>query len=160
VAAKLQAEIRQKAPFASVEEELFLALQLTAKMVLDPWAKFLKDSANLTPVQYNLLRILRGAGAEGWTCGEISERLVTRDPDVTRIVDRMEKRGFVARERSTDDRRVVRVFITKDGQAALKRLDKSVQEMPKKLLGPLGAKRLGTLRDLLSDVRSEMGKFP
>jgi DNA-binding MarR family transcriptional regulator len=160
VSSELKSALHQKAPFSSIEEEVFLSLQLTARMVLDPWAKFLKAAVNFTPVQYNLLRILRGAAPHGRTCGEISERLVTRDPDVTRIVDRLEKRGLVRRERSTTDRRVVRVFITKDGQSSLKRLDQAVREMPRDLLGPMGAKRLGSLRDLLASVRAELGRFP
>ena len=157
--AELKTEIHQRSPFDSIEEEVFLALQLTARKVMDPWAKFLKAEASLTPVQYNLLRILRGSHPEGRTCGEVSERLVTRDPDVTRIVDRLEKRGLVKRERSIEDRRVVRVFATPKGLSSLKRLDRAVESMPKKLLGPLGARRLRRLRDLLSSMRSEMGQF-
>jgi DNA-binding MarR family transcriptional regulator len=160
VSSGLKADLHQGAPFASLEEEVFLSLQLTSKTLLEPWAKFLKSHAGFTPVQYNLLRILRGAQAEGRTCGEISERLVTRDPDVTRIVDRLEKRGLVRRERDTNDRRVVKVFITKEGLHDLKRLDKAVDEMPHKILGPLGAKKLRQLRDLLSRARTGMGAFP
>lgn len=160
MASVLKAELRQDAAFASLEEEVFLSLQMTSKSLLEPWAKFLKRYAGLTPVQYNLLRILRGARARGRTCGEISERLVTRDPDVTRIVDRLEKRGLVRRERDPHDRRVVKVFITKEGLHQLKRLDKAVDEMPRKVLGPLGARRLRELRDLLSQLRADIGTFP
>ena len=157
---RLREEILQKRDFASLEEEVFLALQRTARTVLDPWAAFLKREARFTPSQYNLLRILRGAFPAGRTCGEIAERLVTRDPDVTRIVDRLEKRELVRRERDTEDRRVVRVFLTEAGQRSLSLLDADAERMPRALLGPLGAKRLKVLRDLLDAVRDETGTFP
>jgi DNA-binding MarR family transcriptional regulator len=160
VSSHLKADLHQGAPFASLEEEVFLSLQLTSKTLLEPWAKFLKSHVGFTPVQYNLLRILRGAQDAGRTCGEISERLVTRDPDVTRIVDRLENRGLVRRERDDSDRRVVKVFITKEGLQNLRQLDKSVDEMPHKVLGPLGARKLRQLRDLLSEARVGMGSFP
>lgn len=156
----LKEELRQERPFASVEEEVFLSIQLTARILLEPWAKFLKTQASLTPVQYNLLRILRGAQGKGRTCGEISERLVTRDPDVTRIVDRLETRGLVRRERDTRDRRVVKIFVTQEGLRHLKRLDKIVDQMPRKVLGPLGARKLRELRDLLNEARTKVGEFP
>lgn len=157
---RLREELYQEREFASLEEEVFLALQRTAHTVLDPWAAFLKREARYTPSQYNLLRILRGAFPSGRTCGEIAERLVTRDPDVTRIVDRLEKRELVRRERDAEDRRVVRVFVTESGRKSLARLDAAAKRMPHALLAPLGAKRLEALRDLLDAVRNEIGAFP
>jgi DNA-binding MarR family transcriptional regulator len=156
----LQSEISQSTPFASLEEEVYLSLQLTARMALNPWALFLKSNANFTPSQYNVLRILRGAHPGGLTCGEISDRLINRDPDITRLVDRHTKRELVIRQRSADDRRVVRVFITKTGLGSLKRLDEAVTAMPRKLLGHLGKKGLRELNGLLADVRAGMAEFP
>jgi DNA-binding MarR family transcriptional regulator len=94
------------------------------------------------------------------TCGEVAERMINRDPDVTRLVDRLEKRKLLTRERDSGDRRVVRVFIAKAGLATLESLDKEVEHFPKQILGHLGKKQLRELRDLLDGVRAGMGEFP
>lgn len=156
----LQRELEQARPFTSVEEEAFLGLQVVANRIRDPWAVFLRSEAKLTHNQYNVLRILRGAHPEGLTCSEISDRMISRDPDVTRLVDRMEKRKLVRRQRDTADRRVVRVFIGKRALTLLERLDGAVQEMPRKLLGPVGQQRLRALNGLLGRVLADLGRFP
>jgi DNA-binding MarR family transcriptional regulator len=100
-----------------------------------------------------VLRILRGVHPNGATCNEISERLINRDPDITRMTDRLEKQKFVRRERATTDRRVVKIFITENGLRRLQELDPLVQTMPKKMLGELGRKQLVQLLELLAGVR-------
>jgi DNA-binding MarR family transcriptional regulator len=99
------------------------------------------------------LRILRGADGEALTCGDIGERLVTPGPDVTRLLDRLEGRGLVARLRDETDRRVVRARITEQGLDLLAELDTPVEHGLRRLLGPLGEERLRTLIQLLDRVR-------
>ncbi len=146
--------------FASHEQEIFLGLVMAAARVVEPWEQFLKTEADLTHNQYNVLRILRGSHPEHRTCSEIAERMVARDPDITRLVDRMEKRGLVKRERSVRDRRVVEVGITSKGLDLVNSLDVHALRMPKAILGHLGLKRSKQLRDLLEAVLSGLGTFP
>src|SRR6266496_218790 len=103
---------------------------------------------DLSANQYNVLRILRGS-PEGLPCGEIANRMITRDPDITRLLDRLEKRDLISRCRETKDRRMVVARITPQGLKLLARLDEPVQEMHRKQLGHLGAVRLKELEDLL-----------
>src|SRR5512139_957362 len=103
---KLRREIKQKRPFSSIQEEVILSMLRTADKIIVPLNEVLRR-ANLSSSQYNVLRILRGAGEEGLACGEISERMIRRDPDLTRLLDRLEGRGLVSRARDTRDRRVV-----------------------------------------------------
>ena len=145
-------ELRQQRPLPSLEVEAWLALQIAAHRVSDPWFRFLK-SQDLPHPQYNVLRILRGARPRALTCGEIAERMIVRDPDVTRLLDRLEKRGFVARSRDSDDRRIVRTGITPAGLSELERLDAGMTTMgPSQTLGRLGKGRLKQLNDLLAEV--------
>lgn len=149
---KLQEELKQTKPFASLEEEVILNLARTAEYVGSRGAEVLKQ-AELTPTQYNALRILRGAGTEGLTCGEISERMVTKDSDITRLLDRLERRGLISRERPENNRRVVLTRITDDGLRILAELDDRVQESHLKLAGHLGKQRLEALNELLEAMR-------
>lgn len=87
----------------------------------------LLKAEELSPTQYNVLRILRGA-PEGLTCGESGQRMITRDPDITRLLDRLEKRGLIARWRDVKDRRIVLARITPEGLKTLDRLHEPVQE--------------------------------
>jgi DNA-binding MarR family transcriptional regulator len=148
----LSREIHQDKPFVSLEEEAFLGLQRTASLLLQALGRELK-SHDLTPAQYNTLRILRGAGPEALTCGEIGERLVSPGPDVTRLLDRLEERGLVTRLRDAEDRRVVRARITDSGVDLLTGLDEPVGRILGRLLGPLGKERLRTLIALLEEAR-------
>ncbi len=109
-------------------------------------------SADLSSTQYNVLRILRGAPA-GLACGEIAGRMITRDPDVTRLLDRLEKRGLISRSRETKDRRTVMTRITPDGLKLLSRLDEPVRAAHRRQLGHLGRNRLRALTDLLRAAR-------
>ena len=109
-------------------------------------------TAGLTGAQYNVLRILRGAG-EGLACKEIGERMISRDPDITRLLDRMEKRGLITRERQSDDRRVVKTRITAKGMGLLKGLDQPVRELHKRQFRRISVARLAALASTLEEVR-------
>lgn len=151
----LKDEIKQTKPFRGAGDEAFIAIQRTADMLLREFQHLLREEAGLSPVQYNVLRILRGAGADGRTCSEIGERLVTRDPDVTRLLDRMEKRAWLERRRSTVDRRVVRAFITDAGLELVDRLDEPVDRYTRDRFKRVGAKHLRELVAILDEVRAE-----
>ena len=136
------------------EEMAFLDLVRTAELLSRPAAHLFKGK-DLSPEQYNVLRILRGS-PEGLTCGEIANRMITRDPDITRLLDRMEKRGLISRGREERDRRVVLTRIAADGLDLLASLDQPVRDTHRRLLGHLGAERLVILRELLELCRSEV----
>jgi DNA-binding MarR family transcriptional regulator len=136
----------------SREEMAFLDLLRTTDVLSRRLALLLKTE-DVSSTQYNVLRILRGA-PDGLACGEIANRMITRDPDITRLLDRLEKRGLVARCRETGDRRMVLTRITPEGFALLARLDQPVQEVHRRQLGHLGRERLRALAELLSDCRS------
>ena len=153
-------ELKQQKRFSSPEQEILLALRMAAARVVEPWASFLKTTAQLTTHQYNVLRILRGSHPAKLACSDIAERMIERDPDVTRLVDRLETRGLVKRTRSRQDRRVVEVGITEKGLVLVRGLDGHVQRLPKALLGSLGAERARQLASLLEAVISELGTFP
>ena len=138
---------------ASREEAAFLDLLRTTELVSRGLAQLLK-AEDLSSTQYNVLRILRGA-VSGLTCSEIANRMITRDPDITRLLDRLERRSLISRCRETKDRRAVLVRITAEGTALLARLDEPVQEVHRKQLGHLGQKRLRELSELLAACRSQ-----
>jgi DNA-binding MarR family transcriptional regulator len=148
---RIQAESWQTKPL-SLEAEAYLNLQRTAEHLMEGLASVLK-SAELSPTQFNVLRILRGAGREGLACWEIGERMVTRDPDVTRLLDRLEARGLIARSRESKDRRVITVRITEAGLAALDGLDRRVEEAHREQFAGLGARRLRGMIATLEMVR-------
>jgi DNA-binding MarR family transcriptional regulator len=139
---------------SSPEEAAFLDLLRTCDLLSRAPAQFLK-SEDLSPTQYNVLRILRGA-PEGLPCGEIANRMITRDPDITRLLDRLEKRELISRCREMKDRRMVMARITPEGLKLLARLDEPVQEMHRKQLGHLGGARLKELQDLLVTARAKV----
>src|SRR5271154_3320404 len=140
---------------AHPEETAFLDL-LRATDLLSRGPVALLKQEDLSMTQYNVLRILRGA-PEGLACGEIANRMITRDPDITRLLDRLEKRGLISRTRETKDRRVVTARITPQGLKLLARLDEPVQETHRKQLGHLGGARLKELQDLLVEARVRVG---
>ena len=153
MAGKLKTEIKQRRPFSSVQEEVVLSLVRTADEVMAPLAAVLRE-ANLSLSQYNILRVMRGAGEEGLPCGEISERMVRRDPDLTRLLDRMEARGLISRARGTVDRRVVLTSITDEGRRLLAELDEPIRRATKARLAHMRSDRLELLRELLDEARS------
>lgn len=131
-----------------LEQAAYIALQRLASDLSQGIVEVLKG-AGLSGPQYNVLRILRGAAPAGLSCGEIGERLITRDPDITRLLDRLEKRGLVARFRESGDRRVVTTRITAAGEELLASLDGPVDEAHRRQLGHLGEERLERLLELL-----------
>jgi DNA-binding MarR family transcriptional regulator len=139
----------------SSEEAAFLDLLRTTDMLSRGLVTILKPE-DLSSTQYNVLRILRGA-PEGLPCGEIAKRMITRDPDITRLLDRLEKRGLISRSREARDRRTVMARITGAGLKLLARLDEPVQAAHRKQLGHLGRERLRLLTDLLREARSQLG---
>ena len=149
---KLQKELKQTKPFKSLEEEVMLNLARTAEYLATRGAEVFKRE-DLTATQYNVLRILRGAGAEGLSCSQIGERMVTKESDITRLLDRIENRGFITRARPASNRRVVIARISEGGLKILAALDEPVDEMNKKLVGHLGKENLKALNQLLEDIR-------
>jgi len=140
----LQAELKQTVPFRSREQEAYLSLLRTADALQSSVESRLKEFG-LTGTQYNALRILRGAGVEGATCSQIGERLLTRDPDITRLLDRMEARGLLLRERSSEDRRVVITRISAAGLALVDSMDQPLRKLSKSKLGKFGRESLAEL---------------
>ena len=149
---KLQKELKQNKPFRSLEEEVILNIARTAEYLAAAGAAVLK-SADLTGTQYNVLRILRGAGAEGLTCSQISERMITKESDITRLLDRVESRGLISRERPASNRRIVVARITDGGLRVLEELDEPVDELNRKLVGHLGREKQKILSELLEAIR-------
>ena len=150
---KLQEEIKQGKPFASPQEELWLSLARTTAMASHVIEQGLRCHG-LSPTQYNVLRILRGAGPAGLCQYEIGDRLVAQVPDVPRIVDRMEKAGWVQRQRGMSDRRIVMASITPAGMELVNSLDKPMLEMIGAIFAGLEDSQVETLNDLLVAARS------
>jgi DNA-binding MarR family transcriptional regulator len=150
---RLISELKQTKPFRTRADEAYLNLVRTADLLKHDVADFLKPFG-LTPTQYNVLRILRGAGGAPKTCGEVSERLVTAEPDVTRLLDRIERQGLLERERSASDRRVVRSRITAKGLDLLATIDQGIDAHQARRLGRLGSERLTQLIDILEELRA------
>jgi len=154
----------RNAPRASLEARVYLTLLHAADSLLRLAEETLKV-AGLSHTQYNVLRILRGvlrgekpgahhdAARAGLGCGEIAERMITRDPDITRLLDRLEARGLVARERQKKDRRVVLTCITESGLQLLQELDKPVAEILRRQFQRIPANHQRQLLALLEEVR-------
>jgi DNA-binding MarR family transcriptional regulator len=134
------------------EEEAFLELLRTTDMLSRKLSQLLKTE-DLSSNQYNILRILRGA-PDGLPCGEIGNRMITRDPDITRLLDRLEKRELILRSRETKDRRMVMARITPEGMKLLARTDEPVRETHRSQLGHLGREGLRALTELLQAARA------
>lgn len=156
VTAKTQKITRQVEAAGGREEDVYLSMLRTVETLSRGVAETLA-AADLTPTQYNALRILRGAGQTGASCTEVSDRMVTKDSDVTRLLDRLEARGLISRGRAATDRRRVVTCITDEGLRVLADLDGPVAETHRRQLGHLGEKQLATLGTLLSAARNEPG---
>jgi DNA-binding MarR family transcriptional regulator len=152
VSTKKRQEMERQMPTGNLEEEVYLSLLRTAERLSRGLIETL-SRADLTPTQYNALRILRGAGREGASCSEVGERMVTKDSDITRLLDRLDARGLISRERETEDRRRIVTRITGKGLRVLSELDKPVLETHHNQLGHLGGKRLASLGQLLEAAR-------
>lgn len=150
----LRQQIKQPKPFHSAEAEAFLNVLRTSATLLGGLVELLRPF-ELTQPQYNVLRILRGAGDGALPCGEIGQRMVSREPDVTRLLDRMEVRGLVVRTRTAEDRRVVTARLTPEGLALVDSLDDPVRALHERQLGHLTPDELHTLIALLERARSE-----
>ena len=133
------------------EHDVFLGILTIAETLTRAFTEVL-GPFRLTLSQYNVLRTLRHAGAEGLTCGEVSERLSTRDSDITRLLDRLELRGLIARRRERPDRRVVRTQLTEEGTGVLDAIDKLIGELQLRHLGHLGPKKLSAFSALLKSA--------
>ena len=138
----------------SHEEAAFLELVRTTDLLSRGLVRIIKTEG-ISSTQYNVLRILRGS-PEGLACGEIANRMITRDPDVTRLLDRLEKRELISRCRETKDRRTVMARITPEGLKLLGRLDEPVQAAHRQQLGHLGRERLQILTELMSLARTQV----
>lgn len=152
--ATVQAELKPK-PGSCPEEVTYLEMLRTMEALSHRFAQVLKTE-DLSSTQYNVLRILRGA-SEGLPCGEIGNRMVTRDSDITRLLDRLERRALISRCRESKDRRTVWTRITPSGLELLARLDKPMRAAHRERMGHLGRERLSQLADLLRLARQPTG---
>jgi DNA-binding MarR family transcriptional regulator len=152
---RLRRIIKQRKPFQSLQQEVFLEVLRTGHALVEDLVALLKPYG-LSQPQYNVLRILRGAGAAGLPTGEVGARMVvSREPDVTRLLVRMERSGLVRRERRPDNRRIVTARITRAGLRVLKALDQPVLDMHATQLHHMNRRELEQLATLLERARRE-----
>jgi len=140
-----------------LEDQIFVVLLRAADSLASQGDQLMKANG-VTSAQYNVLRILRGAGPEGLPCNAIGERMISRDPDMTRLLDRMEKRALISRERQKEDRRVVKARITDEGLKLLKKMDAPIRELHKGQFAHMTSARLKTLMDILTEVAAHSPK--
>lgn len=148
-------DIKQSRPFRSKSHEAYVTLLRTA----DDAKRFVSqvlEPEGVTLQQYNVLRILRGAGSEGLPTLSVAERMIERTPGVTRLIDRMERKGWVRRERCTEDRRRVWCKITDEGLELLGRLDEPVDAVDDLLAGALNPEELSDFVDSMNRVRAHI----
>jgi DNA-binding MarR family transcriptional regulator len=156
-APSLLEEIKQSKPFRSDAHETYLALLRTADDSKRRVSRVL-ESAGVTLQQYNVLRVLRGAGQGGLPTLAVAERMIERTPGVTRLIDRMERRGWVERERCTKDRRRVWCKITDAGLTLLASLDRPIEEVNEVFNGALDEDELVELIGYLDRVRAHLNE--
>ena len=149
---RLATELQQTKPFESLGVEALLNVIRTASLLQAQIARDLKPHG-LSHEQYNVLRILKGARAGGRTCQEVADRMISRDPDITRLVDKLVKKGLAVRERDTKDRRVVITRISKAGEALLKKVAREIRRPAESLTSNLTGKQLTQLINLLEKSR-------
>ena len=149
---RLREELKQGKPFGSAEQEAHLSIERTAAVLGHALAEAMKPYG-ITPTQYNVLRILRGAGESGLCRHEVRDRLVAQVPDVTRLLDRLEQSGLIRRERNDKDRRLVATRITERGLELLRTMDQPVMEEHRRQLGHMTEEQLTTLAELLAVAR-------
>lgn len=152
---KLQTEIKQTRPFPSLEDEAVLNIVRTADRLQYHFQQALKPHG-ITPTQYNVLRILRGAGEGGLRCSDIGERLISSDPDITRLLGRLQKQRLVRRRRDPKDRRVIYARISPRGLEVLQELDPIVNNHAKEVLKGFGKEKLTTLISMLEEIRGPL----
>lgn len=151
---RLKKELGQTKPFSSPHEAVFLGIQKIADWQQGEFNDLFK-AKGLTGSQYNVLRILRGAGKDGLSCGKIGERMINRESDITRMLDRLEAGGLITRKRKSDDRRVVQAYIAKQGLKLLAELDEPVRELHKTQLRHLNKREIESLIKLLGKAWKE-----
>jgi DNA-binding MarR family transcriptional regulator len=152
MARSIREELKQRKPFRTLEEETSVSLARTAALMEYAASEVLRRYG-LTPTQYNVLRILRGAEPAGLGRNEVRERLVFKVSDATRLLDRLEQMGLVARTRGGEDRRIVVARITRKGLELLAPLDGEIEQFHRRKLGHMGARKLRTLLNLLAEAR-------
>jgi len=152
VAGKIQRELQQTRAPRSLQEEASLNIVRTADVLMQALGDVLKPYM-LSATQYNVLRILRGAGNDGVSCKEIGKRLLARDPDITRLMDRLEQRGLVLRDRAKEDRRVVTHRLTESGEELVNELQRPIETLHQRCIGHMKPERLRNLIELLEEVR-------
>jgi len=153
---RLSHEVGKREPFGCPQQEAHLNLVRTTDVLQRRIDAAIFAPAGLSDTQYNVLRILRGAGDSGLRCGEIAARLVARDPDITRLLDRLIARGLVRRSRDAEDRRVVRAFITREGLELIAPLDAPLLAEHRRLLGGLDGEEITALIWLLERIREHL----
>ena len=153
----LQQDLRQTKPFSSLQQEAYLSIVRTTSTLTDRVEELLKPYG-ISLTQYNVLRILRGAGQGGLCRNEVRDRMLTRMPDMTRLLDRMEDAGLVKRSREQDDRRMVLTEITAQGRELLSELDRPMAQLHREQLSQLTDAQLRSLIDLLTLVREGSGR--
>jgi DNA-binding MarR family transcriptional regulator len=149
----VQEEIQQRRPFSSPAEEGVVALVRTADLLRRALTRVVEPHG-ITLQQYNVLRILRGAAAEGLPTLEIASRMIEQAPGVTRLLDRLQAKALVRRQRSTEDRREIRCWIEPAGLRLLDVLEEAMQEAARRFMAPLPATDLTTFVALLDTLRS------
>jgi DNA-binding MarR family transcriptional regulator len=152
MAGKIATEILQNKPFRCPEEEAFLNLAKTHEYLMQGFVELFRKH-ELTPTQYNILRILRGAGEEGLNCTEAARRTITHDPDITRLFDRLESNGLLRRERGKEDRRVVKAFLSERGHQILASLEQPVVDLHAQQMSALSPQQIQVLIELLELLR-------
>ena len=152
----LQQDLKQKKPFRSLQQEAYLSVVRTSTALTDAMEELVK-SRGISATQYNVLRILRGSDVEGLCRNALRDRMLTRMPDMTRLLDRMEEAGLVVRVREGEDRRMVMTRITAKGRGLLDDLDAPVMALHRKQLAGLTDAQLRSLSDLLTLVRDGGG---
>lgn len=151
----LQREIKQNVPFRSAGHEAVVGLARTTDLLVRRFVR-MAEPFGVTPQQYNVLRILRGAGKPGLPTLEIAERMIEQAPGITRLIDRLEERGWVRRERGTDDRRCVRCHVTAAGLKLLEKMDEPVEGVHRDAVAKLSPTEQGQLIALLDRVREAL----
>lgn len=149
----VRASIQQNKPFRSDAQEALLTLLMTTEKLHWPYEELFAEH-DLTAQQFNVLRILRGAGKEGLPTLDVAARMVQRTPGITRLIDRLEKKGLVTRERAPEDRRQVWCYLSREGASLLRRLDAPVADLDERSLHPLGGEEVRRLIRLLDKVRT------
>ena len=152
----LAEEIQRTQPFEQIEEEVYLNLVRTVAQLSGPF-RMLFQRFGLTEAQFNVLRILRGAPEKILSCESIGQRMVARSPDITQLIDRLERKSLVERQRSEKDRRVVYIRITTQGKKLLRQLDPKVQQLHSEQLSHMDPVKLTRLNELLVQARETTG---